>query len=68
MQKDKNILPHISYKNAAYVAQCSRHQRSQITSRVNLGVKCLNVNNIRGQISHTCVLDRKLESGSEGSI
>lgn len=66
MQKDKNFLPHISYKNAAYIVQCSKHQWSQITSRVNLGVKCLNVNNIKRQISHTCVLDRILESGSVG--
>lgn len=66
MQKDKNFLPHISYKNAAYIVQCSKHQWSQITSRVNLGVKCLNVNNIKRQISHTCVLDRILKSGSVG--
>lgn len=66
MQKDKNFLPHISCKNAACIVPCSKHQWSQITSRVNLGVKCLNVNNIKRQISHTCVLDRILESGSVG--
>lgn len=63
--KRTKIFFHIlSYKNAAYIVRCSRHQWSQITSRVNLGVKCLNVNNIKRQISHACGSDRILESGS----
>lgn len=58
MQKDKKNLSYTSYKNAAYTVHCSRCQWSQITSRVNLDVKHLKVNNIKRQISHTGELDR----------
>lgn len=63
--KDKKFLPHIRYKNSAYIVQCSRHQWSWLTSSLNLGVKCLNVKNIKREIIHAPVC-RILESGSTG--